>query len=94
MQELIKIDLEYRWRPSARAADRLRLEDYVRKYPALGALRELPTDLLGEEYRALTHALVFASLKTFTQEVFVIWNVVGLAVYFLFGGRASRLAGR
>lgn len=36
--------------------------------------------------------MFFASLKTFTQEVFVIWNVVGLAVYFLYSMRASRLA--
>jgi APA family basic amino acid/polyamine antiporter len=34
----------------------------------------------------------FASLKTFTQEVFVIWNGVGLLVYFLYSVRASRLA--
>jgi APA family basic amino acid/polyamine antiporter len=37
-------------------------------------------------------AYLFTSLKTFTQEVFVIWNVIGLAVYFLYSVRASRLA--
>ncbi len=35
---------------------------------------------------------LFTSLKTFTQEVFVAWNVVGLVVYFLYSVRASRLA--
>jgi len=34
----------------------------------------------------------FASLKTFTQEVFLLWNGIGLLVYFLYGVRASRLA--
>jgi APA family basic amino acid/polyamine antiporter len=42
---------------------------------------------------AIVGCLVFfASLKTFTQEVFVIWNVVGLIVYFAYSVRASRLA--
>jgi APA family basic amino acid/polyamine antiporter len=34
----------------------------------------------------------FASLKTFTQEVFLLWNGIGLLVYFLYSVRASRLA--
>jgi APA family basic amino acid/polyamine antiporter len=36
----------------------------------------------------------FASLKSFTQVVFLIWNGVGLVVYFAYSVRASRLAKR
>jgi APA family basic amino acid/polyamine antiporter len=34
----------------------------------------------------------FASLKSFTQIVFVIWNAIGLVVYLVYGARKSRLA--
>jgi tRNA A-37 threonylcarbamoyl transferase component Bud32 len=51
--ELVKIDLEYRWK-AARAAGRpaaLRLEGYARRMPLLGASERLPLDLVAEEYR-------------------------------------------
>jgi tRNA A-37 threonylcarbamoyl transferase component Bud32 len=58
VRELIKIDLEYRWRrplPETKAASCLpgqpRLEDYVERLPLLGPLKKLPLDLIGEEYR-------------------------------------------
>jgi basic amino acid/polyamine antiporter, APA family len=35
---------------------------------------------------------LFFSLTTRTQVYFVIWNVIGIAVYFLYSIRASRLA--
>jgi RNA polymerase sigma factor (sigma-70 family) len=53
LQELIKIDLEYRWRQAGRgtpSASGQRLEDYVRRYVELGPLQELPLDLIAEEY--------------------------------------------
>jgi WD40 repeat protein/tRNA A-37 threonylcarbamoyl transferase component Bud32 len=50
--ELIKIDLEYRWRSADRSsARRLELEDYVRQWPALGPVESLATELIVEEYR-------------------------------------------
>lgn len=57
--ELVKIDLEYRWRRTDRTPllvrgslpDRPRLEDYVRILPELGLLEQLPIDLIVEEYR-------------------------------------------
>jgi tetratricopeptide (TPR) repeat protein len=56
LEELVKIDLEYRWKGSLTAAtDELPaqplLEDYVRRYPLLGPLEALPLALIGEEYR-------------------------------------------
>jgi hypothetical protein len=61
LYELVKIDLEYRWRRSNQgAAGRTRggpspsrpcLEFYVKQIPRLGPLQQLPVDLIGEEYR-------------------------------------------
>src|SRR5689334_7870768 len=57
--ELVRIDLEFRWRlaplkpaPHNRSAEisRPRLEDYVRWYPELGRLDQLPDELIAEEY--------------------------------------------
>ncbi len=51
--ELVKVDLEYRWR-AARERDRrtaLRLEAYAGRLPILGPLAQLPLDLIAEEYR-------------------------------------------
>jgi tetratricopeptide (TPR) repeat protein/tRNA A-37 threonylcarbamoyl transferase component Bud32 len=60
--ELVKIDLEYRWRqgqestPSgSRGGDfpsLPKLDDYARAFPELGSERDWPLDLIGEEYRA------------------------------------------
>jgi hypothetical protein len=57
--ELVKVDLEYRWRsptdealPTIGALPRHpRLEDYVALLPGFGTLRDLPLDVVGEEYR-------------------------------------------
>lgn len=46
--ELIKIDLEYRWRGSG---ERYGLEKYAADMGELGAWTGLPVDLIGEEYR-------------------------------------------
>jgi hypothetical protein len=53
LHELVKIDLEYRWRRRRRGrrAAGPRLEDYARRLPGLGSARRLPIDLIGEEYR-------------------------------------------
>ena len=58
LRELIKIDLEYRWRRSwpgragaSASPGRPRLEDYVGRFPWLGSSQKLPVDLIGEEYR-------------------------------------------
>jgi serine/threonine protein kinase/formylglycine-generating enzyme required for sulfatase activity len=48
LYELIKIDLEIRWR-RGRA---VRLEDYLDLHPELGSAQELPARLVYEEYRA------------------------------------------
>lgn len=47
--ELIKIELEYRWRKPG--GYRPMLEDYVVRFPELGPPGRLPADLIGEEYR-------------------------------------------
>jgi tRNA A-37 threonylcarbamoyl transferase component Bud32 len=57
--ELVKIDLEYRWKVANRngpadlgALPRCpRLEHYVELLPGLGGLADLPIDVVGEEYR-------------------------------------------
>src|SRR5262249_5400538 len=48
--ELIKLDLEYRWRGKVASGLPLVVEDYLRRFPALGA--PLPEELIQEEYRA------------------------------------------
>ncbi len=63
LAELVMIDLEFRWRggagdstgqsqpPGSPRPERPRLEDYVARYPQLGPLDELPTELVANEYR-------------------------------------------
>ena len=53
LEELIKVDLEYRWRQVAGpgAAERPRLEEYLRRFPQLGPLDRLPAEMIAEEYR-------------------------------------------
>jgi serine/threonine-protein kinase len=55
--ELIKSDLDNRWRRSAPgvvrtqpAPERYRLDDYVPRFPELGPIDDLPADLIAEEY--------------------------------------------
>jgi serine/threonine-protein kinase len=47
LEELVKIDLNYRWQ---RRAHCLRLEEYVARHPTLGPPEQLPLDLIGTEY--------------------------------------------
>jgi serine/threonine protein kinase len=47
LQELVKADLEFRWR----RGDALNLEQYLARYPELQSTTELPTTLILEEYR-------------------------------------------
>jgi serine/threonine protein kinase len=58
LEELVKIDLEYRWQRQMRLeadagpAGGPMLEDYVRCYPELGPCQQLSPALIGSEYRA------------------------------------------
>jgi tetratricopeptide (TPR) repeat protein len=52
--ELIKIDLEYRWRRAAGAGgvgERPNLDSYLARHPELGPPGALPLDLIAQEYR-------------------------------------------
>src|SRR5262245_30229952 len=49
LEELIKVDLERRWSDGAAESSRPRFEDYVVRYPQLGA--RPPIDIIAEEYR-------------------------------------------
>ena len=57
LEELVKIDLEYRWRQPDSAArqsgwkPRPCLEDYLGRYPDLAPLNRMPLELIGVEYR-------------------------------------------
>jgi serine/threonine-protein kinase len=67
LEELVKIDLNYRWqravtRGGAAAPlrggsfpDKPRLEDYVTRYPDLGPVERLSADLIGAEYWIRLH---------------------------------------
>ena len=58
IEELIKIDMEYRWRRTASAGVAFgagatvcpRLEEYVRRLPTLGSSNRLPLELIAWEY--------------------------------------------
>src|SRR5262245_43937386 len=50
LQELIKLDLEYRWRGGDRQGGGPRLEAYLTRFPELGPAERLPLRLIGEEY--------------------------------------------
>src|SRR5262245_36923315 len=51
LEELVKIDLECRWREGAGGKARLCLEDYSRRFPELAPTEQLSAELIGEEYR-------------------------------------------
>lgn len=57
MKELIQIDLDQRWRPratdslSAGLPERLRVEQYLERYPELRRAEQVVVELVGEEYR-------------------------------------------
>jgi WD40 repeat protein/serine/threonine protein kinase len=50
LNELVKIDLEYRWRHGER--DGPRLDEYVQRFPELGPLAAPALDLIAAEYEA------------------------------------------
>src|SRR5262245_53648150 len=55
LRDLVKVDLEYRWRRNVPGApgslkERPLLEDYLARYPELGPLNQLPEALIEEEY--------------------------------------------
>jgi len=56
LEQLVKIDLEFRWRQGVPAGytsalpERPRLEHYVARFAALAPLDRLPEDLIGQEY--------------------------------------------
>lgn len=50
LTELICIDLEHRWKHAHRSTPRL-LDDYLVEFVELGALADLPAELIAEEYR-------------------------------------------
>jgi serine/threonine protein kinase len=53
LKELIRVDLEYRWRQRSNPAIRPRVvPDYARLYPELDGNEPLLIELIGEEYRA------------------------------------------
>src|SRR4051794_19182852 len=52
LKELIKIDLEFRWRSAAKTlANQRVLEEYFALHPELQQLSKIPVDLILEEYR-------------------------------------------
>jgi serine/threonine protein kinase len=53
LEELIKIDLERRWRSAGHPANAQRrlLEDYIQQHPELGGLAECSVELIVEEFR-------------------------------------------
>src|SRR5262245_13054660 len=55
LQELVKIDLEYRWRRKASGSKPWSLEDYVRQHPELGPIDQLSAGIIGVEYWVRQH---------------------------------------
>jgi serine/threonine protein kinase len=55
LEELVKIDMEYRWQrsdpSSAQGSSGPRVEDYLARFPELGPPERLSLGLIGEEYR-------------------------------------------
>jgi serine/threonine-protein kinase len=51
LEELVKIDLECRWRLKPKGCNPWTLEEYVKRYPELGPLAQVALELIGEEYR-------------------------------------------
>jgi APA family basic amino acid/polyamine antiporter len=63
-----------------------------RREPALPRRFRVPAYMLVGAVCVLGCITFFFSLKLSTQLYFVLWNMVGLAVYLLYGARRSRLA--
>ena len=55
LHELIRVDLEYRWKSDARPAEdrppHRGIEDYLALFSEVGSVAKLPLDLIAEEYR-------------------------------------------
>jgi WD40 repeat protein/serine/threonine protein kinase len=52
LAELLKMDLEYRWRRNADGPPGPKLEEYLARFAELGPAAQLPADLIAAEYRA------------------------------------------
>ncbi|MBY0524337.1 MAG: serine/threonine protein kinase [Gemmataceae bacterium] len=52
LKELIKIDLDHRWRNASPVAQRTRIEDYLKKWPELARSAATVLELIREEYWA------------------------------------------
>ena len=52
LEQLVSIDLEYRWRNRSTAGHPWVLEDYVARFSELGPLKQLSLELIGQEYEA------------------------------------------
>src|SRR5262249_41870895 len=50
LDELLKIDLNYRWSRKSPVGKPWALEDYVRRLPEIGPLDQLSVELIGAEY--------------------------------------------
>lgn len=56
LEELIRIDINWRWSASGRGVagvPLLSLENYCQQFPELGGLAQVPDSLIGEDYRAM-----------------------------------------
>lgn len=57
LEELIRIDINWRWSATSRGAANVplvSLENYCQQFPELGGLAALPDGLIGEDYRAMS----------------------------------------
>jgi serine/threonine protein kinase len=50
LEDLVKIDLEYRWRRTPSGSKPWTLEEYVKQHPQLGPVQDLSLDLIAGEY--------------------------------------------
>jgi serine/threonine protein kinase/WD40 repeat protein len=63
LAELVKIDLERQWH----AGGRVRLEDYLRRFPELGSPQSVPADLIQAEYEVCRQFGAPADLADFRR---------------------------
>jgi len=64
LPELIKVDLEYRWQHDC--SPRL-IESYALEHPEIGSLRDLPAELIHEEFQVRMQAGKVVSVKEIQQ---------------------------
>ncbi|MDA1013534.1 MAG: protein kinase, partial [Planctomycetota bacterium] len=71
--ELVKVDLEYRWRFSTGGTttdslpSRPRVEDYLTRFPVLGQQEDVVLDLIGEEFRVARRCGEVAEPQTYVD---------------------------